>query len=83
MLVAGVETGGGVVVLEETPPLVLVVLMVLVLLVRVLLVLLLLGLEEDVEDGTLGVVTWLLGRHWEYQGFCSTQVDPEAQHVAP
>ena len=48
------------------------------------LVLVLLGLaEEDDEEVTPGVVTWLPGRHCEYHWFCATQVDPEAQQVAP
>lgn len=72
MLVVGLETGGGVVV-EEPPPL--------PVLVRV--DVLLLDLEVDVDEGTLDVVTWLPGRHCEYHWFWATQLEPEAQHVAP
>lgn len=58
----------------------LVVLVVLVTLV-LLLVLVVLALLVDVEVDV--VVTWLLGRHCEYQSFCFTQVLPEVQQVAP
>lgn len=77
MLVGELVTTGGVVVeeTEETPPP-----PCEVLLLRVL-VLVLVGLVE--VEGTLGVVTAAPGMHWEYQSFCLTQADPEAQQVEP
>jgi hypothetical protein len=56
------------------------------LLVLVLLMLVLEVLVEEVverEEVTAVVVTWLFGKHWEYQGFWATQVLPDAQQVAP